>query len=282
MLATLWGTRGSIPSPGPTTVRYGGNTPCVEVQLVDGTELILDAGTGIRALGNKLVEEGNRPPIFVLMSHAHWDHVHGFPFFRPAYEPDWEIHVAGWSHSIQAIKDLLYTQMDGLSFPVEFGQLQAGIDFMDLGHSVTRIQSATLQLGLCSHPGGCCSFRIESDGGGCLMHVTDNELGATGRDGEARRNAITRLSEGADLLIHDAQFLPEEMGDHAGWGHSTYVDVLDMAARASVPNVILFHHDPDRTDDQIDHIVWRARQYVESQKYDIQCDAAREGMQISL
>ncbi len=282
MLVTLWGTRGSVPAPGPATVRYGGNTPCVEVQLIDGTELILDAGTGIRALGQKLVREGRRGPIFVLMSHAHWDHVHGFPFFQPAYEEGWQIHVAGSSHSIKAIKDLLYTQMDGLSFPVEFGQLRAEITFMDMGDSVTRIRSATLQLGMCSHPGGCCCFRISDDSEGTLLHATDNELRAAGRDGEARRTTLAGLCEGVDVLIHDAQFLPEEMPTHAGWGHSSYEDVIDMAAEAGVKRVVLFHHDPDRTDEQIDELSWRARDYVASRGHNLICDAAREGMQFSI
>ncbi len=282
MLVTLWGTRGSVPAPGPATVRYGGNTPCVEVQLSDGTELILDAGTGIRALGHRLVSEGPPASVFVLMSHAHWDHVHGFPFFEPAYREGWQVHVAGWSHSIKAIKDLLYTQMDGLSFPVEFGQLRADIDFMDLGDSVTRIQSATLQLGMCSHPGGCCCFRISDDTAGTLMHVTDNELRAGGRDGDARRHALTQMCEGVDVLIHDAQFLPEELPAHLGWGHSSYADVIDMAAAAGVKRVILFHHHPDRTDEQIDEVAWRAHDYILRYGYDIQCDAGREGMQLSV
>lgn len=282
MLVTLWGTRGSVPAPGPSTVRYGGNTPCVEVQLSDGAELVLDAGTGIRALGHKLVATGPPRPVFVLMSHAHWDHVHGFPFFEPAYREGWQVHVAGWSHSIKAIKDLLYTQMDGLSFPVEFGQLRADIDFMDLGDSVTQIHSATLQLGMCSHPGGCCCFRITDDGTGTLMHVTDNELRAAGRDSEARRQALTRMCHGVDVLIHDAQFLPEELEAHAGWGHSSYADVIDMAAAAGVKRVILFHHHPDRTDEQVDEVAWRAHAYIAGHGYDLQCDAGREGMQLSL
>lgn len=282
MLVTLWGTRGSVPSPGPSTVRYGGNTPCVEVQLSDGTELILDAGTGIRALGHRLVASGRPRPIFVLMSHAHWDHVHGFPFFEPAYRRGWEIHVAGWSHSIRAIKDLLYAQMDGLSFPVEFGQLRADIDFMDLGDSVTHIHSATLQLGLCSHPGGCCSFRISAEGEGTLMHVTDNELLAGGRDGDARRDALTSLFSGVDVLIHDAHFLPEELESHAGWGHSSYQEAIDVAASAGVKRLILFHHHPDRTDEQMDELTWRAQEHIRRSGYDLQCDAAREGMQISV
>lgn len=282
MLVTLWGTRGSIPSPGPTTVRYGGNTPCVEVQLSDGTELILDAGTGIRRLGRKLAEDGMRPPIFVLMSHAHWDHVHGFPFFRPAYERGWQIRVAGWSHSIRAIKDLLYTQMNGLSFPVEFGELRANIEFMDLGDSVAQIESATLELGLCSHPGGSCCFRITAEGEGTLLHATDNELAAPGRDGRARREALAELCQGVDVLIHDAQFLPEELPRHMDWGHSSYVDAIDLAVEAGVRRLILFHHDPDRTDEQIDEIQWQAQDYITKHGYDLVCEAAREGMQISL
>lgn len=282
MLVTVWGTRGSIPAPGPATVRYGGNTPCVEVQLSDGTELILDAGTGIRNLGKKLVAAEVHHPVFVLMSHAHWDHVHGFPFFGPAYTRGRQIRVAGWSHSIRAIKDLLYTQMNGLSFPVEFGELRANIDFMDLGDSVAQIRSATLQLGLCSHPGGSCCFRISAEGEGTLLHATDNELRAPGRDGRVRREALGKLCEGVDVLIHDAQFLPEELPDHMDWGHSTYEDAVDLAGQAGVKRLILFHHDPDRSDEQVDEIQWRACDYAAARGYDLVCEAAREGMQISI
>ncbi len=282
MLVTLWGTRGSIPAPGPSTVRYGGNTPCVEVQLSDGTELILDAGTGIRRLGQRLLQGETKHPIFVLMSHAHWDHVHGFPFFGPAHTRGWQIHVAGWSHSIRAIKDLLYTQMNGLSFPVEFGELRANIDFMDLGDSVAQIRTATLQLGLCSHPGGCCCFRISAEGEGTLIHATDNELGARGPDGRARRKALAELCRGADVLIHDAQYLPEELPSHVDWGHSSYADAVDLAATSGVKRLVLFHHDPDRTDEQVDEIQWRAQDHISKRDYDLVCEAAREGMQISL
>jgi phosphoribosyl 1,2-cyclic phosphodiesterase len=282
MQVTLWGTRGSVPSPGPNTVRYGGNTSCVEIRLDDGTEIILDAGTGIRALGRKLAGQEARPPIFLLMSHAHWDHVHGFPFFRPAYESGWRVHVGGWSHSIQAIRDLMYQQMDGLSFPVEFGELGADVSFMDLGDSASQIQSATLELGLCSHPGGCSCFRVRTDGSGTLMHITDNELAAVGSDARTRRRALTELCSGVDVLIHDAQFLPEELARFSGWGHSSYEDAVELAAQAGAKRLLLFHHDPDRTDKQVDEIALRAQEHIARRGYKLKCEPAREGMSFTL
>lgn len=281
MLVTLWGARGSVPAPGVGTVRYGGNTSCLEIKLEDGTELILDAGTGIRRLGKKLVAEGEPRPLFVLMSHAHWDHVHGFPFFRPAYEPDWTLHVAGSSRSIKAIKDLLYTQMNGLNFPVEFGELKAEIDFMALGDTAASIRSARLELGTCAHPGGCTSFRIV-EGGGTLVHMTDNELSAPATDAKARRAELVALCRDADVLIHDAQFLPEELARHAGWGHSTYLEAVELAAEAGVRRLVLFHHDPDRTDDQIEEIERLAREHIARQAYPLQCEAAREGLELCI
>jgi len=282
MQVTLWGTRGSVPAPGPRTVKYGGNTACIEVQLSDGTEIILDAGTGIRALGQKLVSEGVKRPIFLLMSHAHWDHVHGFPFFRPAYQKGWQIHVGGWSHSIQAIKNLMYQQMDGLSFPVEFGELKADVSFMDLGDSAAQIEMAVLQLGMCSHPGGCSCFRISAEGSQTLMHITDNELSAPGRDNRARRRALVNLCGGVDVLIHDAQFLPAEMPHYVGWGHSSHEDAIELAAEAGVKRLLLFHHDPDRTDRQVDEIARQAREYIAQRGYDLLCEPSREGMTIKL
>jgi phosphoribosyl 1,2-cyclic phosphodiesterase len=281
MLVTLWGTRGSVPCPGPATVRYGGNTACVEVRLADGTELILDAGTGIRPLGRRLVADGEPHPVFVLISHAHWDHVHGFPFFRPAYRPGWRIHVAGWSHSLQAIQDLLHVQMDGFNFPVDFGELRAEIDFMDLGDSAAQIRSAQLELGLCSHPGGCSCFRIAEDGS-ALVHVTDNDLSSMPAEGSASRQALLQLCRDADLLIHDGQFTPRELASHRGWGHSSYQDAMDFAAEAGVPRLLLFHHDPDHTDEQLDEIQWMAQDYISRHGLSLQCELAREGMQVCL
>jgi len=231
MLVTLWGTRGSVPSPGPETVRYGGNTSCIEVRLADCSELIIDAGTGIRRLGQRLVAAEQQAPIVLLITHPHWDHVHGFPFFRPANCPGWPIRVAGWSHSIQAIKDLMHLQMNGQNYPVEFSQLRADIGFMDLGVGDIRIGSANLSIGSCCHPGGCASYRIQADGA-TLLHATDNELASKRPGSEASRRELRKLARGVDLMIHDAQFLPEELGGHEGWGHSSYQHAIDLAAEA--------------------------------------------------
>ncbi len=281
MIVTLWGTRGSVPSPGPETVRYGGNTACVQVALADGTQLILDAGTGIRRLGRHLLDVGDQPPIVLLITHAHWDHVHGFPFFRPANCPQWPITVAGWSHSIQAIRDLMHLQMNGRNYPLEFAKLRADIGFLDLGLRTTRIRSAELRIGSCCHPGGCASYRIAADGA-AMLHVTDNELRRGDRQGDYSRAELLDLARGVDLMIHDAQFLPEELPAHRGWGHSSYEGAIDLAAEAQVKRLVLFHHDPDRSDDEVDAIELRAREYIIKQGYRLECDAGAEGMSFEL
>lgn len=282
MLVTLWGTRGSVPAPGPETMRYGGNTSCVEVRLGDGSEIILDAGTGIRRLGDRLVREAPDVPITVLISHAHWDHVHGFPFFGPAYQPEAHVTVAGWTASIDAIRDLLHTQMDGSNFPLEFGDLKAHVEFLDLGDSEARVQGARLLLGPCQHPGGCSCFRLEEPGNGSLVYATDNELPAMAGGGWTTREAMIELCRGADLLIHDAQYLPEEMPRHASWGHSSYEHAVDLAGEAGARQLLLFHHDPNRTDEQMDQLQWRAQAYVRERGYDLRTEAAREGMVLAV
>jgi phosphoribosyl 1,2-cyclic phosphodiesterase len=282
MLVTIWGTRGSIPAPGPETIRYGGNTSCVEVRLADGSEIILDAGTGIRKLGDRLMREAPEQPVTVLISHPHWDHVHGFPFFSPAYHEKAHVTVAGWANSIAAIRDLLHSQMDGLSFPLEFGQLKAHVDFLDLGDGITQVRGALLSLGRCAHPGGCSCFCITAPHEGSVVYVTDNELSAMDSAGPGRREALVELCAGADLLIHDAQYLPEETARHAGWGHSAYEDVVDLAGDACVERLLLSHHDPNRTDEEVDEVQWRAQEYARTRGFGFPVEAAREGMTLAI
>jgi ribonuclease BN (tRNA processing enzyme) len=172
--------------------------------------------------------------------------------------------------------------MDGLSFPLEFGQLKAHVDFLDLGDCTTQVRGALLSLGLCAHPGGASCFRIAAPGEGSVVYVTDNELSAMDTAGQGRRDALVELCTGADLLIHDAQYLPEEMPRHGNWGHSSYDDVVDLAGDACVKRLLLSHHDPNRTDEQVDEIQWRAQEYAGARGFSFPVEAAREGMALAI
>ena len=208
MQVEFWGTRGSVAAPGPFTVRYGGNTSCVADTLTDGTLLVLDAGTGIRRLGHALAA---RPPVTVhlFLSHCHWDHIQGFPFFAPAYCPNAHLSIYGYPAARQKIRKTMTDQMEGAYFPVDFSQLSAKIEFIDLWQDTLRLGTSRITLVETNHPGGGVGFRIQ-EGDRSLVYLTDNELGTAGN------GRFTGFCHGATLLIHDAHYTPEEMETHRG------------------------------------------------------------------
>ncbi|NLC57013.1 MAG: MBL fold metallo-hydrolase [Armatimonadetes bacterium] len=274
MQVEFWGTRGSVAAPGPFTVRYGGNTSCVAVTLTDGTLLVLDAGTGIRRLGHALAA---RPPVTVhlFLSHCHWDHIQGFPFFAPAYCPNAHLSIYGYPAARQKIRKTMTDQMEGAYFPVDFSQLSAKIEFIDLWQDTLRLGTSRITLVETNHPGGGVGFRIQ-EGDRSLVYLTDNELGTAGN------GRFTGFCHGATLLIHDAHYTPEEMETHRGWGHSSYQEVLALARAAEVQQVALFHHDPERTDDAIDAMVAACRAEMARRGDRFTCFAAAEGAVLSL
>jgi phosphoribosyl 1,2-cyclic phosphodiesterase len=274
MRVGFWGTRGSIAAPGSATIRYGGNTACVSVRLEDGTVLILDAGRGSRRLGIALMRE--RPvtaPLF--LSHCHWDHIQGFPFFAPAYAPETRLAIYGFPSAQRKIRDTMTDQMEGAYFPVDFHALSAHIEIIDDWDDPLRIGTARIRCVEANHPGGGVGFRIE-EGDHSFVYLTDNELGA----GDPER--FIAFCRGAGMLVHDAQFTPEEMGAHRDWGHSSFAEVLDLARRAEVRRVALFHHDPERTDDEVDELVRRCHEQMRAGGDTFACFAAAEGMECEL
>ncbi len=281
MYIKFWGTRGSIATPGPETVIYGGNTSCVEVVSNRGQRLIIDAGTGIRALGDELVQAGQPVTVTLLLTHTHWDHILGMAFFKPVYLDSTVINIDGCPKAFWGVANVFDDRKGNGYFPVAFDELKAHIRHLErLPFGTTRIGDLRIDGIETNHPQGGMGFRIREDGH-CFVFLTDNELTDEAPIGRQPID-YAHFARGCDLLIHDAQYLPEEIANHRGWGHSTYVDAVEVALLAKVPRLILFHHDPSRSDREIQEIEARARQLVKSRKSNLKVSAAREGEVILL
>ncbi|EYF06349.1 MBL fold metallo-hydrolase [Chondromyces apiculatus] len=269
MQIKFWGVRGSIASPGPETAAVGGNTSCVEVRC-GAARFILDAGTGIRKLGDALMAEGNVRAT-LLLSHLHWDHIQGLPFFVPAYVPSTRVEVVGTTHGVGTLRDTLANQMAAPNFPVRLEDLGAEIAYREVRHGQAfDIGEVKVRVAKLNHPGGVLAYRLDH-AGKSVVYATDTEHYA------CVDPALRSLAEGADVLIYDSQYTPEEYrGDHgrskAGWGHSTYVAGAELARAAGVGTYVLFHHDPTRNDAAVDDMERLARDLFPSSL------AAREGM----
>ena len=261
MKVRVWGSRGSIPTPGAETMRYGGNTSCVQVTLSDGTLLVLDAGTGIRTLGRELpAHEG---PINLLLTHLHLDHIQGLMFFGPCFDPGAELEV--WGPPAQTapeatLLDRIARYISAPLSPLELRELPSRIAFRDAEPAEWRIGSATVRARAVSHRGPTLGYRIE-DGGAALCYIPDHEpaLGTPLDELEDEWISGLELAAGADLLVHDAQYTDDEYPGHLGWGHSSLSDALAFARRADAGRLLLFHHDPLHGDDFLDALAGEAR-----------------------
>lgn len=284
MLARFWGTRGSLPSPGPATIRYGGNTSCVEIRDSNGTLLILDCGTGARALGASLLGEAKGAPIrgHLLIGHTHWDHIQGLPFFAPLFIPghEWDIYAPrGFD---KALRETLSGQMQYAYFPVALDQLGATIRYHDLIEGKLRIGGIRVIARYLNHPALTLGYRLEADGAS-IVYATDHEPhgrnAALGEGDLAHPEDAAHIDflSDADVLIHDCQYTASEYPSKAGWGHSTVEYVVDVAIKAGVKKLILFHHDPTRTDEAVDRIVEAAKARAFSQRSNIDIVGAQEG-----
>jgi phosphoribosyl 1,2-cyclic phosphodiesterase len=274
----FWGVRGSIPSPGAATVRYGGNTACVSLHLDGGRTLILDAGTGIRTLGQVLAADDG--DIFVLLSHPHWDHIQGFPFFQPLYQAGRNIYVFPTPRG-QTLLCTVLEQMDGAHFPVHADALPSNTqcitrDVMPFlrHHGFGIAEIAT------NHPGGSSGYRIEARGRS-VVYLTDNELAPPYAE-TTSFEAFVQFCRYADVLIHDAQYLASDMPHKHGWGHSLVSQVRELAAAAEVRRLVLFHHDPDRTDNELDGIEAETHAWLQKRGSRMGCTAAFEGLIIDV
>lgn len=277
MKITFWGTRGSIAVPGPDTTLFGGNTTCLEIALENGKTVIIDAGTGIRRLGEVLRKRNGRSPLYLLMTHVHWDHIIGFPFFATALQKGTELLVDGHPNAMMGLQHTFDNPMGRGYFPVNIKDLS--IEFSCLDTLATRpldLDGASVESIPLMHPQGSMGFRIR-EGGKSMVFFTDNELG----DKELFKR-LEGFCKGADLLIHDAQYSPDEISSRRGWGHSDYESALELAARAEAQRLILFHHDPSRTDSQLLEFESRCRGMSSELKCGTVVEAAREDAVIVL
>jgi phosphoribosyl 1,2-cyclic phosphodiesterase len=283
---TFWGTRGSIPTPGAQTARYGGNTPCVAVEGAGDQLVILDAGTGIRALGLHLVEKQNGAVnVEILLSHAHWDHIQGLPHFKPFFAPGNAVRIWGSRQGTTSLEAILRQQMDPAVFPVPLDALSAQLTVQQVDvpeFSIGEFRVRTMKL---RHPGTTLGFRLTPvKGGPSLAYVTDNELGPGGHYDVPvtwRKDFVAFLS-GVDLLIHDAMYTPAELALHRGWGHSTYEEAVTLAQDTGAKRLVLFHHEPEHSDEMMDGLMKSARAFAKKDGRPLEVLAALEGMQLTL
>ena len=280
MKVTFWGTRGSIPSPGPETVRVGGNTTCLEVSLSGKTRIIVDAGTGIRALGLELIKTENPAPIILLLTHSHWDHLAGFTFFNPAYHPAFDISVYGNEMAMNVLQRDIFDRHDNRYFPVNMNDFRANISFNRVLPESLDIAGIKIHSMNLNHPGNGFAFRF-SYKSSKVAFITDNEIGKHYQGGNTRRELIEFCRE-VDILIHDAQYLPSEINTHRGWGHSTFEEIIDVAREAGIHKVFLTHHDPERNDTECDKLLDAARKHTTVNGSDIECYLAIEGQSFTL
>jgi phosphoribosyl 1,2-cyclic phosphodiesterase len=279
MRVHFWGVRGSIAAPGPDTFRYGGNTSCVEVTLKDGTTIVLDGGTGLRPLGLDMLRRRRRWPIHMLISHHHWDHIQGFPFFLPIYDPKSELIIYPFRENEREELFSLLDQMDGAHFPVPHGEVPASVRIEEPKADEMRIGSAVVRRTATNHPGGGWAFRIEDDGHR-VVYMTDNELDPPKQ--AVPVSGLVEFCRGADLLIHDSQYTPEELVGKKGWGHSSTAQAIDFAKAAGVSCLAMFHHDPQRTDEELDKFAAAAAESMGRHRKGSTAVAASEGLVIEV
>ena len=284
----FWGVRGSIPSPSPETTRFGGNTACIEVRLGDQI-LILDCGSGMRPLGASLNAEFKTRGFnaSVLISHTHWDHIQGLPFFAPAYSERNRVRVFAPTGSRARIQKALTNQMDPIHFPVRFADLPgiAGVEELPKEGQLGDIRVRTTNL---NHPGGCAGFRLEA-GGACVAYLPDHEPYFSSTiskkptpEQQGAQASLVEFVRGCDLLILDTQYDEAEYPKRMGWGHGCIADSVATAVAAEVGELVCFHHDPAHSDAKINEMISRGRQLVREAGSRLNLRAAREGEQLVL
>ena len=279
----FWGVRGSIPAPGDATSFFGGNTSCVELRA-DGEHIICDAGSGIRPLGLALAAEAEGKPLSLtlLITHSHWDHIQGFPFFVPAYDSESHLRILGYEGASEGLRTTLAGQMESPYFPLALDQLPGNIEIEELKDMHFQIGSIPVDACFTNHPGVCVGYRFQTSGG-TIVYMPDNETVA--RNAKHGAGLVPSTIEGdivdfvrdADVLVLDAQYDAKEYAAHVGWGHGCVDEVVALAVRANVKRLYLFHHDPAHDDRVISSMVAHARSLAKAAKSTVRIDAAREG-----
>ncbi|MBI4843652.1 MAG: MBL fold metallo-hydrolase [Nitrospirae bacterium] len=279
MKIKCWGARGSIPVSGEEYLKYGGDTTCIEIRTSDGELIIIDAGTGIRRLGNSLLEEDRRR-YHMLFTHAHWDHIFSFPFFKPIYLKRTQINMYGFPRAQADMHWFLSKTMRPPFYPVCFKDLGAAISFTKIYEDVLRIGSVSIRHIKLNHPNLGVGFRIE-EGGKSFVFLTDNEF-TFNHPGGLKFDDYARFSRGADVLMHDAEYTADEYRKTRGFGHSIYTDALRLAMEADVKSFYLFHHNQDRPDNALDGMVEDCRRILREKGSRMHCSAAHQGLEIEL
>jgi phosphoribosyl 1,2-cyclic phosphodiesterase len=274
----FWGARGSIPVSGPEYDRYGGDTACVSLLDAKGFISIVDAGTGIRPLGKDMLARGPKS-CRMFLTHSHWDHIMGFPFFAPLYKKDFVMAIAGCPGAVHDVRDMIANVMRAPNFPVDFSSIEAKIDFQNscCGIDSNLLTAEPVPL---SHPNGGNGY-IFRENTKTFVFLTDNELRHK-HNGGLDLEYYIKACRGADLLVHDAEYLPEEYAKHKGWGHSTWEQALELAARSGVKRLGLYHHNADRTDEQVDKLVADCRAQAAKTGVKTEIFAVAQGMRIDL
>jgi phosphoribosyl 1,2-cyclic phosphodiesterase len=270
MYIKCWGSRGSIPVSGKDYIKYGGDTTCIEIRTKSDDIIIIDAGTGIRRLGNQLIEE-KRNQYNIIFTHAHWDHLIGFPFFKPLFIKETEITIYRCPFPRQYTEKMITKLLASPNFPKKYNDLSAKIAYKDGCPNQFEIGSVTVVPIRLSHPNGGCGYKFIEDGK-AFVFLTDNELGYV-HSGGLDRSAYLEFCSGVDLLIHDAEYTPDEYKKQIVWGNSTYTDALELAHEAGVKRLGLFHINQERTDTEMDQIEKDCHQIIQDRNYNLDCVA---------
>jgi phosphoribosyl 1,2-cyclic phosphodiesterase len=293
----FWGTRGSIAVPGPMALRYGGNTTCLEVRA-DGEIIVLDAGSGIRPLGLALEEEFQAQPIklSLLITHAHWDHIQGFPFFKPAYNPKNQIRILGFDGAGASFRQILAEPMKAPFFPIAMRELSAKVEIKKLTEMKFSLGKLEIDAAFVNHPGVCAGYRIFTSAGSIaflpdhepyefFLHsarVNDMSEEQAKKTAADERATLLKFLRGSDILILDAQYTDKEYQCHIGWGHGSISSAVSLALDAEVQTLVLFHHDPNHDDRMVEAMTKSARELVAKSRKPLEVAAAQEGSEILL
>jgi phosphoribosyl 1,2-cyclic phosphodiesterase len=280
MRLTIWGCRGSVPCPGEDTVRYGGNTSCVEVSLDDGTTLVLDAGTGIRRLGDELMARGVRH-VNLFLTHLHLDHVEGLRFFTPMWDEDIAVDIWGPPSPVHSLRERIARAFSPPLFPVELGDVPARVTFHDVPRERWTVDGASLTADLVAHPGPTVGFRIET-ATSSFAYVPDHEPALCGPIAGRSTEWLSggSIAEGVDMLFHDAQYFEDEYESRIGWGHSSVADAVAFTRAVGARRVLLFHHEPKHGDASLERLEARAQSLAGQDG--ARPTLAREGMVVEL
>ena len=279
MIIRCWGARGSVPVSGSEYLKYGGDTCCVEVETAGGASLVIDAGSGIRRLGNKIIEDGRRE-VNMFFTHSHWDHILGFPFFKPIYLDGMRLNMFGCPYTQESIKRMLSRTMSYPNFPVRLEDVKADIFFHETCAERIMIHDAAISSIALSHPNHSTGYKIVADGK-TFVFFTDHELGYDHPGSRSHAEYIEFVS-GADLLVHDSEYSERDYPAKMAWGHSIFTRALEFAVEAKVGAFGLFHHNQERTDSQIDAMVRECEDILVKKNSKMRCFAVRQDMEVRL